>query len=418
MYSAHRVNYQLRAHRRDEFIELTKALLLTPFVLYAKSENQEASRHLGSLYEGVFARIEELVEDHRKHCHQGKGAASQLCEMVPSIGRFFTSLPLREAFREFDCDTNLTGRRFVPPSFNDIRHILNLAQVMAIAPTLELITFDGDQTLYEDGGNFASDSPLVGSIISLLRRGVRVALVTAAGYAGKPERYEGRLRGLLDGCKDANLAPEECQRFYVLGGECNFLFQLQSDFKLKTLDDEVFYTHEMKSWKQDKISELLDVAEQTIRQGCKKMRMGLEVLRKDRGVGTILRPGALVPRREQLDELVLSCKVRIEESDIGLPFCAFNGGKDVWVDVGNKLIGVQALQNAFDVLPGRTLHVGDQFLSVGNDIATRSACCTVWVSNPTETAQLLSKLEQHVAADRPMAHCDIQYPHHAELSAQ
>jgi IMP and pyridine-specific 5'-nucleotidase len=48
----------------------------------------------------------------------------------------------------------------------------------------------------------------------------------------------------------------------------------------------------------------------------------------------------------------------------------FNGGRDVWVDIGNKLIGVQTLQKLLATEPNTTLHVGDQFLSTGNDIAT------------------------------------------------
>lgn len=35
-----------------------------------------------------------------------------------------------------------------------------------------------------------------------------------------------------------------------------------------------------------------------------------------------------------------------------------------------------------------TLHVGDQFLGTGNDVSTRGGCCTVWITNPEETAQV------------------------------
>lgn len=45
-----------------------------------------------------------------------------------------------------------------------------------------------------------------------------------------------------------------------------------------------------------------------------------------------------------------------------LPFCAFNGGSDAWFDSGNKLIGVQILQNYLNTLPEETLHVGDQVI--------------------------------------------------------
>jgi IMP and pyridine-specific 5'-nucleotidase len=76
----------------------------------------------------------------------------------------------------------ISARRFVPPSFNDIRRILNTAQVLAIAKTLQLITFDGDVTLYEDGHNLELQSPIVALLVRLLECGLHVAIVTAAGY--------------------------------------------------------------------------------------------------------------------------------------------------------------------------------------------------------------------------------------------
>jgi IMP and pyridine-specific 5'-nucleotidase len=87
-------------------------------------------------------------------------------------------------------------------------------------------------------------------------------------------------------------------------------------------------------------------------------------------------------------------KVKISESDLSIPFCAFNGGSDVWVDIGNKLIGVQILCNWLGTFAHETLHVGDQFLSTGNDIATRSACCTLWITNPEETHDVLLQLNE------------------------
>ncbi len=92
-----------------------------------------------------------------------------------------------------------------------------------------------------------------------------------------------------------------------------------------------------------------------------------------------------------------------ERDDFTLYFFA---GRDAWVDVGNKLIGVQALQKYFKIAAEETLHVGDQFLSTGNgmlmlfvfvfivpvDIATRSACCTLWVTQPTETRNALETI--------------------------
>jgi hypothetical protein len=43
MTSRYQVNYQLRSHKRDQFIEFIKTLLLTPFVLVsAKPQSSES----------------------------------------------------------------------------------------------------------------------------------------------------------------------------------------------------------------------------------------------------------------------------------------------------------------------------------------------------------------------------------------
>jgi hypothetical protein len=43
----------------------------------------------------------------------------------------------------------------------------------------------------------------------------------------------------------------------------------------------------------------------------------------------------------------------------------------VWVDVGNKLIGVQVMQKWLGAGLGETLHVGDQFLGTGASLQNR-----------------------------------------------
>lgn len=56
---------------------------------------------------------------------------------------------------------------------------------------------------------------------------------------------------------------------------------------------------------------------------------------------------------------------------VDVPWSAFNGGKDVWVDIGNKAEGVAMLQGLFQLSPKECLHVGDQFGASGNDLAAR-----------------------------------------------
>jgi hypothetical protein len=87
----------------------------------------------------------------------------------------------------------------------------------------KMITFDGDQTLYSDGSNFDSNPSLANYLCQLLRHGVIVAVVTAAGYEYNVEKYEFRLSGLLNYFKAKELTAEQCERFLLFGGECNYL---------------------------------------------------------------------------------------------------------------------------------------------------------------------------------------------------
>ena len=85
-----------------------------------------------------------------------------------------------------------------------------------------------------------------------------------------------------------------------------------------------------------------------------------------------------------------------------LPFCAFNGGGDVFVDVGNKSLGLDALKAYLGLSPSQVLHVGDRFTASGNDSATRDCCSILWVANPEETdffiKLLIADLEDRQAA--------------------
>ena len=94
--------------------------------------------------------MEELINDHITHQRDGTHQRSKLKLLVPSVGVFFTPLLLEEAFQYQDQQRRISSRRFVPPSFNDIRIILNSAQILSLVRNgpLQLVTFDGDVTLY------------------------------------------------------------------------------------------------------------------------------------------------------------------------------------------------------------------------------------------------------------------------------
>ncbi len=99
--------------------------------------------------------------------------------------------------QEYDASFHVSRRKYIPPNFAELRHILNIAQIHASADTLKLITFDADGTLYADGAHIEQDSVMISLIIMLLRSNVHVAIVTAAGYPGDAAKFEARIAGLL-----------------------------------------------------------------------------------------------------------------------------------------------------------------------------------------------------------------------------
>ena len=168
----------------------------------------------------------------------------------------------------------------------------------------------------------------------------------------------------------------------------------------------------MSTWTQATITALLDLAEASLRECVTNLALPATILRKERAVGIIPSvPGAKFAR-ESLEETVLVVQKKLEMSDVGkqLPFCAFNGGNDVFVDIGDKSWGVMVCQNYFGSSPPgekgqegkgeairgeRTLHVGDQFLSAGsNDFKARVVGTTAWIASPTETVELLDELAE------------------------
>ena len=210
----------------------------------------------------AFAVAQQLLAEHYSHspsvgAHPNPSpraalARSSLRKHCPSIGHIFLRLDLLTALDEYDAGSHITKRRFVPPTFREVREILNLACVHAVAGPLRLMTLDADDTIYSDGGTLSMDSPMIPLICKFLRMGIHgegrsspgapqtmdgwlliglrrrarslflfitaaylrhppawpchglfaavltaVALVTAAAYPGEPHKMETRISGLL-----------------------------------------------------------------------------------------------------------------------------------------------------------------------------------------------------------------------------
>lgn len=531
----------LTPHRRDGLIEAMKTMLMHSFVLDA----------LDTTGADTFSHFEMLIDEHRKMTNQllddmnsnpniqmsasaigggGSGAPSpagshaapnvvvpsRLKQLVPGTGTFYTRLPLRRAFEAYNAKYGITRRRYVCISFNEIRHILNLAQIIAmmnpysepgdsdgprisllsgsrdddggssksggrglrterqserdklaleywasmtdtprtgsgndssnetvgreevgaaneqheqtppskpierrdrsdscaieetlsLLPTRttltgpKLICFDGDQTLYSDGDNFEKNPKLARFMYLLLKHGVSIAVVTAAGYEYQADKYELRLSGLIAYFKERGLEGEDLERFYIFGGECNYLLRLGNDFKLHAVREDgpggwvISTKHLIESpgnWCVDEVEKILDKAEACFQSSLDDQNMRARIIRKRRSVGLIPKADEKIPR-EALDETVLRIQTELEEAKVALPFCAFNGGRDAWVDVGNKRVGVQVLQSYLGIHAEETLHIGDQFLNTGNDFAARTVCPCVWITSPEETAYILKSI--------------------------
>ncbi|KAJ4298452.1 IMP 5'-nucleotidase [Collariella sp. IMI 366227] len=426
MTSRYRVEYALKTHRRDQFIEWIKGLLAVPFVLYSQPNGVFEGEGMSSLaqareeahrrYSEICRDVELMIDDHIAHQNNAENPfPSKLKLLVPTIGPFFTRLPLEAAFKLQDRKRYISSRRFVSPSFNDVRLILNSAQIMAVTThgTLQLATFDGDVTLYDDGQNLEPDSPIIPRFIDLLRKNIKIGIVTAAGYT-TADKYHARLHGLLDSiANSADLTPSQKQSIIIMGGEANYLFSFSpsSPYLLEPVPRDQWLTPEMAAWNEQDITQLLDVAEAALGDCIKTLNLPAVLMRKDRAVGIIPDPPETRIPRESLEETVLVVQKILELSSVGrqrrVPFCAFNGGRDVFVDIGDKSWGVAVCQRWFatgggggsgkgEAIKGdNTLHVGDQFLSAGaNDFRARSVGTTAWIASPAETVDLLDELAE------------------------
>ncbi|KAH7020126.1 IMP-specific 5-nucleotidase [Ilyonectria destructans] len=429
MTTRYRVEYALKTHRRDQFIEWVKGLLAVPFVLYSQPTGvfgdgpsvtqmaEEAHRR----YAEIMHDVELMIDDHIARQSNDNNLPSKLRMLVPTAGPFFTRLPLEAAFKYQDRKRYISSRRFVAPSFNDVRQILNSAQTMAVTNgALQLATFDGDVTLYDDGESLLPTSPVIPRLLDLLQKNIKIGIVTAAGYT-TADRYYERLHGLLDAIADSpDLDAIQKQNIVIMGGESNYLFEFcaSSPHRLAPVPRNNWLTPEMASWSEQDIENLLDVAESALRDCIKTMNLPALIVRKDRAVGIIPKSPDVRIARESLEETVLVAQRILELSHLGsshdrpasrsppsvptrcVPFCAFNGGRDVFVDIGDKSWGVTVCQQWFGSKSGNgtirgenTLHVGDQFLSAGsNDFKARSVGTTAWIASPAETVDLLDEL--------------------------
>mmetsp|Transcript_6 Transcript_6/g.16 ORF Transcript_6/g.16 Transcript_6/m.16 type:complete len:410 (+) Transcript_6:138-1367(+) len=333
----------------------------------------------------AMAKAENLIDQ-----HVDKPDGSELSRKCPGISHFFTRLPLIKALDTFSQRVAVEERRFVPPTFSEVRQVFNIAQVYEMKGCIELITFDADDTIYEHGMDLEQESWIVEALCALMECGVYVAVVTAAGYPGKPERYAARFKGLLDIMKARGYGSEITDKFLVMGGECNYMFKVDvKDYSMVELDWDLWATDTMRAWKESDIKDMLDLAEGCLKTACSNLRLEVQYLRKSKAVGCFPKEVGDRIAYEALEDVAMSVHDALNKSNCKTPFCAFNGNLDVWVDVGDKRFGIEALQKYLGIPEEKCCHMGDRFTHTGNDQRARYVAMTVWVTNPRETEDYL-----------------------------
>jgi IMP and pyridine-specific 5'-nucleotidase len=170
---------------------------------------------------------------------------------------------------------------------------------------LDLVTFDGDVTLYDDGESLTPENLVIPRILRLMRTGSKIGIVTAAGYT-EARRYYERLHGLLDAIYASDLPVANKQNLVVIGGESNYCFKFAGDSPdmLSLVPRQEWLLKEMVLWEESDVTALLDIAEGSLRDTVKNMRMEAVIVRKERAVGIVPKPGHKFSR-ETLEETVL-----------------------------------------------------------------------------------------------------------------
>jgi len=409
---------------------------------------------------------------------------STLTKVIPKLEkiRFFTPLKIVEALQEYDAKYSLRTRRYINITFREIRHLLNTAQIHAIAPSVKLITLDADGTLYEDGANFESDNPIKTSIIRLLqlRKTLHIAIITAAGYHHDATRYEQRFGQLIKSIATAsnnssavksfsssssnttdttNIATNQNQeykrtnsssngnvlldasediksRFFIMGGECNYCFtpsnkkslikpdqieegqlgsadsqnkfedcgiDASSNSNVKTsnftdpatnldeLEGKMWMTDELKMRNEEDVQKFLKEVENLVSNSAKELHLDwkYKFIKKPFAIGYVPLDPNNRGRGESCDEIVLRIRNELKPP---FRFCAFHSNGQIWVDIGNKSLGVKVFQQMTQSGPHETIHIGDQWTETGNDIAARKTATSIWVVKPKETRFFLDLL--------------------------
>jgi IMP and pyridine-specific 5'-nucleotidase len=357
-----------------------------------------------------FAHVARLLSE-----HQLSAGPSELSRRCPGIASIFLPLDLELALADYDALARITARVHVPLSFAEARVILNLATCRALGRGVRLVCLDADDTIYSDGSVLTPGASIIPVLTRLLATGLHVGVVTAAAYPGEPSKYEARLSGLLAALAHAiecGAPPAILDRFHVVGGQCNYMLSarlawvegrgggVQPAVGLVEVPAEAWKRHRGVRWEPMQVSRLLDTAQAALAETSAALGLDVLLIRKERAVGIVSRNASGPPiSYEDLEECTLAVQAAVSAAGLDdIPHCAFNGGRDVFVDIGHKALGITALQRMLGVACADTVHCGDRFTATGNDRRAREVANTLWVTGPAETEALLERIIGHMHA--------------------
>jgi len=215
------------------------------------------------------------------------------------------------------------------------------------------------------------------------------------------------------------------RRFFVLGGECNYLCQCNNGvLEPVEYEDrgralhlypshsaqyryEHWATAQMKTWSAEAIKyefvvfchispwptltsirDVLSAAKTALTEGARRLKLDVKLVEKERSVGLVPKNPSKRIAYEMWEDLALHVQEKLKP--LPIPTCAFNGNLDVFVDIGDKKHGVLALQGYLGIEKDQTMHFGDRFTATGNDVAVREVALTIWVANSSETCEMLA----------------------------
>ena len=156
-------------------------------------------------------------------------------------------------------------------------------------------------------------------------------------------------------------------------------------------DTEAWKVEELTKYNQSEIDQLLNMAEIKAMETAKTIKLGdkLKILRKEKAVGfpstraslifvgLVMIDPTYIPRSEMLNEIVFAIQDALPKH-FSVPFCAFNSGKDVWIDIGNKSLGIRVFQkflNAKVVIADFTQCIDDRNYSHRRSVSPHRERC-------------------------------------------